>query len=341
MTSRLGLVLICAVFGCTKPVFEPVDTGAAGHGGAGGSGGAGGAGATGGSAGGMGGSIGGTTGVGGSIGGGSGGSAGGSGGGAAGGTAGAGGSGGVGGTGGSAGTGGTAGAGASAGHGGTGGSAGGGGTGGSAGTGGSGGTAGAGGTGGGGGTAGVPMGVTPTVAGQIVITELMHNSTTISDDLGEWFEVYNPSATITFDLLGCQVTDISPPGVSAPVIDKNLVLAPGAFKTLAVSVSPGFTPNFVYTPPGMEANPPVKFDNSGGDGAQIYCGGVLIDAFLYPTSVAATAGHTFSLDPAHYNAVDNDSMANWCLARDTMAGDAYETTGPNYGTPGRTNTPCP
>jgi len=295
------------------------------------------AGGTGGSIAGIGGDIGGSGGGGTGGGGATAGSAGGSGGSA-------GGRGGSGGTGGSAGTAGNAGRGGSGATGGTGGS---GGTGaaGNAGRGGTGGSAGS----GGGGTGGTPtdggdgptsMGMMPWLAGQIVITELMHNSTTISDDLGEWFEVYNPSTTITFDLLGCQVTDSSAPGPTAPVIDKNLVLAPGTFKTLAVSATPGFTPNFVYTPPGMEAAPPVKFDNSGGDGAQIFCGGVMIDAFLYPTSLAGAQGQSFSVDPAHYNAIDNDSTANWCLARNTMPGDAYETTGPNYGTPGRANTPC-
>ena len=56
-------------------------------------------------------------------------------------------------------------------------------------------------------------------AGQIVITELMHNTTTISDDAGEWIEVYNPSPTVTYDLFGCDVSDTSPPGNT---IDVNL-----------------------------------------------------------------------------------------------------------------------
>ena len=180
------------------------------------------------------------------------------------------------------------------------------------------------------------MGTTPSVAGQIVITELMHNTTTISDDTGEWIEVYNPSATVTYDLLGCEVSDTSPPG---DVIDANLVLPPMTFKTMAVSAAPGFTPDYVYTPVGVA--PVVKFDNQGGDGAQLRCGGVLIDEFTYPSTVAPNASHSFSVDPDHYNTIDNDSMANWCNARDTMPGDAYETSGPNYGTPGRANTQCP
>ncbi|HEY7371873.1 MAG TPA: hypothetical protein VIF57_06810, partial [Polyangia bacterium] len=244
--------------------------------------------------------------------------------------------GGTGGTAGSAGSSGSGGGG-TAGSAGSGGVAGTGGSGGAAGRGGSGGTAGSGGTGG----TVVPMGVTPSVAGQIVITELMHNTNTINDDDGEWIEVYNPSPTVTYDLLGCEVADSSPPG---NIINVNLVMAPMTFKTMAVSAQPGFTPDYVYTPPppaGMLPMPVVKFDNQAGDGAQIRCGGVMIDLFSYPSSLAPGAGHSFSVDPDHYSAVDNDNMANWCLARDTMAGDAYEPSGPNYGTPGRANTQCP
>jgi hypothetical protein len=180
--------------------------------------------------------------------------------------------------------------------------------------------------------------VTPSAPGDIVISELMHNSSTVADDFGEWFEVYNPSTTVTYDLMGCQVLDSNTTG---PAIAANLVLPPLTFRTLAVSATPGgpgtttFTPDYVY---GLA----VKFDNDAGERAGISCGGMLIDEFVYPTIVAGGGGRAFNLDPRHYNAADNDvSMMYWCLARNTMAGDAYETTGPNYGTPGRANTQCP
>jgi hypothetical protein len=180
--------------------------------------------------------------------------------------------------------------------------------------------------------------VTPSAPGQIVITELMHNSATVADDFGEWFEVYNPSTTVTYDLMGCEVLDSS---LTGPPVATPLVLPPMTFKTLAVSATPGgptgtaFTPDYVY---GLD----VKFDNNAGERAGISCGGMLIDEFVYPTSVAAGGGRAFNLDPRHYNAADNnDTMLFWCLARNTMVGDAYETTGPNFGTPGRANTECP
>jgi hypothetical protein len=339
---RLALVLAFASIACTKAMFQDLPDssgkggdGTAGRGGASGDSGEGGFGGTGGG----GGSVAGGNGGGGSGGGagvgGRGGGAGTAGGGAAG--TGVGGRGGAGGTGGLAGTGGIAGTGGSAG---TAGSAGVGGRGGGAGTAGGGasgtGAGGAGGTGGAGGAGGL-MGTRPTVAGQIVITELQHNAATISDDLGEWFEVYNPSTTVTYDLLGCEVTDAD---LSGPAISANLVLPPMSYKVLAVSATPGFTPDYVYTPPNTP--PPVKFNNSAGDRAAIYCGGVLIDEFPYTTAVSGVEGHSFSLDPRHLNWMDNDvTMTYWCNARDTMPGDAYDSSGPNYGTPGRANPQCP
>jgi len=323
---RLALVLAFGSIACTKAMFQDIPSGtagdgAAGRGGTSGDGGVGGFGGTGGG----GGSV-----AAGNGGGGSGGGAGttGGGGGTAGGGAagtGTGGRGGAGGTGGLAGTGGSAGTGGNAGVGGRGGGAG---------------TAGGGasgtGTGGAGGTGGA-TGTRPTVAGQIVITELQHNSATISDDLGEWFEVYNPSTTVTYDLIGCEVTDAD---LSGPAISTNLVLAPMTYKVLAVSATPGFTPDYVYTPPNTA--PPVKFNNSAGDRAAIYCGGVLIDEFPYTTAVSGVEGHSFSLDPRHLNSMDNDvTMTYWCNARDTVLGDAYDSSGPNYGTPGRANPQCP
>jgi len=346
---RILVVLGIGALACTRASFHDEETGDGGRGGGvagiGGTSGTGGAGQGGGGTG-MGGSVAGGTG--GSAGTGTGGSAGTGTGGIAGtgtgGSAGTGGRGGAGGTG----TGGTTG---TAGRGGTGGVAGTGGTGGSAGTGGRGGTGGMGGTGGatagtaGGGRGGTgtggtggPVGVMPNAPGQIVITELMHNSATVADDYGEWFEVFNPSTTVTFDLMGCQVLDSS---LTGPVITTSLVLPPMTFKTLAVSATPGgpggtaFTPDFVY---GLA----VKFDNDAGERAAISCGGMVIDDFVYPTAVAGGGGRSLSLDPRHFNAADNDvTMTFWCLARNTMAGDAYEATGPNFGTPGQTNPPCP
>jgi hypothetical protein len=344
--------LALASQGCVRANITPGDSGDGGTGGGtGGTGASGGDGGTGGDGGGAGtviggnggggsagtggdGGVAGTAGRGGSAGGSIGGSTAGTGGGGTGG--GAAGAGGRGGTGGTAGTGGSAG---SAGTGGSAGSAGRGGTGGTAGAGGSGGATGgagggAGGSGGtGGGTAGA--GVMPTVAGQLVITEVMHNTAGIGNEFGEWIEVYNPSATVTYDLRNCQVDDKPASGGSNPVIITAQVLVPpGAYRAMAISSSPGFTPAYVYGS--------VRFDNDASDEPRVLCNGVVIDNFLYSDADAVDplgTGKTFQLDPDFLTAAGNDTRANWCYGSTvylTTAGTINE-----YGTPGAPNVQCP
>ena len=52
-----------------------------------------------------------------------------------------------------------------------------------------------------------PTGITPFAAGQLVITEIMADSNDVPDESGEWFELYNPSTTDTYDLFGCVLGD--------------------------------------------------------------------------------------------------------------------------------------
>jgi hypothetical protein len=181
-----------------------------------------------------------------------------------------------------------------------------------------------------GGTGGAIVAVTPTVAGQIVVTELMHDTDVVSDDFGEWFEIYNPDAIGTYDLFGCQIRD----SANAHTIDAHLLVPPHVFRTLAIfTTGGGFVPDYTYSG--------IKFDNDNADSVSIYCGLTLIDKFAYSAAQAAMGGHSFSVDPAHYNSVDNDDPANFCLAT-TIYNQATSgsTVVSDYGTPGATNPPC-
>jgi hypothetical protein len=92
-------------------------------------------------------------------------------------------------------------------------------------------------------------------------------------------------------------------------------------------------PDFVY-------GSGIKFDSNASDSAKIICNGIDIDVFTYSDQDATDAnsiGKTFSLDPRHYTAADNDVRANWCF------GTAPYMMGANtfFGTPGATNPQCP
>jgi hypothetical protein len=178
--------------------------------------------------------------------------------------------------------------------------------------------------------------VTPSAAGQIVVTELMHDPDLVSDDFGEWFEIYNPSDTVTYDLQSCEIRD----NANVHVIARALVVPPHAFRTLGLfsvadgTMGGGFVPDYTYTS--------VKFNNDAADSVNIACNGALIDRFAYTAADAATSGHSFSVDPSHYDAATNDQPGSYCLSqvpyRQAMNGDAIIR---DYGTPGATNPPCP
>jgi len=147
---------------------------------------------------------------------------------------------------------------------------------------------------------------------------------------GEWFEVYNPDPGTTYDLDGCQIRDTA----NAHTIGAHLLVPPHAFRTLAIfATGGGFVPDYTYSG--------VKFDNNAADSVSIFCGSTLIDRFGYSAAMAAVGGHAFSVDPAHYSAVDNDVPANVCNAT-TIYNQAVSGSNviSDYGTPGAPNPSC-
>jgi hypothetical protein len=173
-----------------------------------------------------------------------------------------------------------------------------------------------------------PPAVTPTRAGQIVVTELMHDTDVVADDFGEWFEIYNPSADIGYDLYGCQIRDTA----NAAAITAHLTVPPTSFRTLAIfATGGGFVPDYTYSG--------IKFDNSAGDLVSIYCGSTLIDKLSYSTKDAKVSGHSFSVDPAHYISADPKDFCDAVTIynQSTTAGGKVVA---DYGTPGKPNPPC-
>ena len=156
--------------------------------------------------------------------------------------------------------------------------------------------------------------------GQVIITEVMANPGAVSDSLGEYFELYNTSASTTLELLGCTVT-LAPDTVRT--ITSSLTIAPGEYLALARSDAPGFAPDYVYDT--------FIMPNDGGSLA-IACGGTVIDEISFPS---ATAGEAYSLDPDLLDAEENDIAGSWCGAHLSMfdAGD-------DLGTPGAANGDC-
>jgi hypothetical protein len=165
--------------------------------------------------------------------------------------------------------------------------------------------------------------------GDVIISEIMLDTAgAASDDVGEWFELYNTSPDRTFDLGGCAIQDTS----NAEFIVGHLEIHPHQYLTLARS-APGFTANYTYQS--------VKFADEG-DLLRLSCGvpTVLVDIVDFGPASGFTRmqGKSLNLDPDHYSSVDNDLSSSWCLA---VTPYEITTKGTDYGTPGVANGQCP
>jgi hypothetical protein len=194
----------------------------------------------------------------------------------------------------------------------------------------------------------------PSAPGQLVITEIMADSVGPPDESGEWFELYNPTNQ-TFDLFGCLLFDTSTVMENTDTVGRHILIDPQHYVTMARfgDVSGGFSPTYNYhtrlTVGGIpDPDKDVKFDNAG-DRVGITCGSTVIDTVEFsaqsagwiqpipPATVAMVPhGRSYSLDPSHLSATENEDPANWC----TGVAVYPLPSGPDHGTPGVANPPC-
>ncbi len=163
--------------------------------------------------------------------------------------------------------------------------------------------------------------------GEIIITEIMQNPAGDDATVGEWFEVRNPSGSVTYQLGGCVVEGAMP--TESFTIAGSLTIPPNGILTFSNVAAPGFTPSYVWS--GFTLT-------NGADAVRIYCDGTLVDEVAYDggTEFPDPDGASMSLS-AGLDDVANDSGANWCTA--LVASPGY--TGGNLGSPGETNPACP
>ncbi len=168
--------------------------------------------------------------------------------------------------------------------------------------------------------------------GEVVITEIMIDSTAVGDSAGEWFELHNPGAA-PFELEGCVLSDDNG---NTDVFPDPLSIAPGAYLSLAVTSAPGFAPDYDYSDSLRLSNDAPLWDK-----VSLRCRGILIDEVVYGDGVVWSwaNGRAMSLDPAHLNAVDNNTAGSWCFA--TTEYNRLNPGNIDYGTPGAANPACP
>ncbi len=167
--------------------------------------------------------------------------------------------------------------------------------------------------------------------GSLVVNELMIKPKAVTDALGEWVELYNASST-TIPLTGLYLSTAD--GLSHTVFACGLQVAPGGLVTLCRNAD-------------SKTNGGVKCDYEYGDDIKlanvsgglalhnaVSFGSTLQDTMSWDASLLPVDGKSWSLDPGHANATDNDNSDFWCNGTTAYgAGD--------FGTPGAQNADCP
>jgi len=168
----------------------------------------------------------------------------------------------------------------------------------------------------------------PNAAGQLVVSEIFYDAGA-NDDGKEWFEIYNPSTSISYNLYGCELGDNF--GADT-VVREDFVIGPMSYATVGTSTegigSHGFTVDL------MLRTSEISLGDSG-DAMIIVCDGTTIDGVDYSAAGFPSAVNAaLNLDPASLSDTANDVGGNWCAA--TMLYD-----GTNAGSPGAANETCP
>ncbi len=181
-----------------------------------------------------------------------------------------------------------------------------------------------------------------TVAGSLVITEILNDPDSVLDEVGEWFEVYNPGAT-PLDLRGMRISNSRTQSTSV-TSTTPVIVAPRSYAVLgrnATTMTNGGV-TVVYAYGATVMTNVLTFGNTSMDAVIIDLGSTAseIDRVAYDGSTASlwprTSGKSKSLRPTVLSHTENDTPANWCNAP-----AQWVTASGDYGSPGAANPPCP
>ncbi|MEM7309853.1 MAG: lamin tail domain-containing protein [Planctomycetota bacterium] len=177
--------------------------------------------------------------------------------------------------------------------------------------------------------------------GEIIVTEFMRDTSVISDNDGEWIEVFNTTAT-DIDIEGWVLADDDS---NFHVIDKGgqgVVVEAGGFGLLCVSndalANGGLTPDYAWGTGNYQLSNTTAA--TGDEIVLLDFSGLEIDRLMYsnPAGWPLAGAASASLDPGSFDATANDDPANWCV----NSTDLYDTTAMvNTGTPDGANPACP
>lgn len=168
--------------------------------------------------------------------------------------------------------------------------------------------------------------------GELVISEILYDSSGVPDESFEWIEVHNPN-THPVNMLGWAIKDAEGSGQEVVVVQAELIVAAGGYAVLCHNADPAFnggvTCDYEY---GAFTLANTK------DEVILEAGGVVVDAVTYDEGAgwpAATSG-SLNLDPGALSTVGNDLAGSWCNSPE----GGPEIPNGDEGTPGAPNSDC-
>ncbi len=171
-------------------------------------------------------------------------------------------------------------------------------------------------------------------AGDIIVSELMDDPTTVQAEAGEWFELLNVGP-YDLNLLGWQVTDEREEGF---FIDQDVIVPVGSYAILAVQSDAALNGNLPWTD-YVYAYADFPLRSYDDDQIILKMGELEVDRMGW-SNVSPwdnAAGQSSFLDPDDLDAVSNDSVDSWCLVPADKAYDYGGAGSGDYGTPGAAN----
>lgn len=163
--------------------------------------------------------------------------------------------------------------------------------------------------------------------GALVITEIMQNPSAVSDDKGEYFEVYNTTNS-PIELQGWIIKSVTT-DAKDDIIKTSLIVPANGYVVFGensdTATNGGVTVDYQYDS--------KIFLGNGSDSIALECGGVIIDNVSWDNGATFPdpTGKSMELATDKYTATDNDTGSNWAEATSAIVTDG------DLGTPGSVN----
>ena len=178
-------------------------------------------------------------------------------------------------------------------------------------------------------------------AGDVVITEIMAYPDFVSDQDGEWVEIYNPGDA-TIDMNGWILKD-SGSNVHKIAAATSLLVPPKGYIVLAGSADPGANGGLsaAYAWNKVGQAPMFTLSNTFADDVILEWNSQLIDKVSYVPMIGDVGfplakGKSMALDKTKLSHLENDKYANWCEGKENYGPDIVK----NLGSPGKENPSC-